>query len=327
MKGFIVRNGPNPLVYIEEKKKILPGWLKKTHRSSHEKSVTCIAIGDEVECELQTPTGKEIAVISEVYPPQTMIVRESVRYPNRKKIIASNLDQVFIVIAISNPKTPLGMIDRMTIAALSGGLIPILLFNKWDELPQKPDKSAEVEDILELYKSIFQVLPVSAHSGYNLDELKGLMQDKKSLFMGNSGVGKSALVKALTNIDLRVGEISDSSGKGKHTTRDSVLYLVNENTWIADIPGIKQLGFVQTDDPIQYFPELYKASTNCKFSNCKHDQEPGCYVKECIKQGLIDSRRLESYRKLKDEIEPEYFKERSAPEEKRPPRTRSTGRR
>jgi len=327
MKGFIVRNGPTPLIYIEDTKKIVPAWLKKTHKSSHEKSVTFIAIGDEVECELQAPTGDEIAIIHEVYPPRTILVRESVRYPNRKKIIASNLDQVFIVVAVSNPKTPHGMIDRMTVAALSGGLTPILVFNKWDELPQPSEDLAEVQDTMNMYKSIFQVLPVSAHSEYNLDELKQRMQGKKSLFMGNSGVGKSALVKALTNIDLRVGEISDSSGKGKHTTRNSMLYFVNEGTWIADIPGIKQLGFVQTEDPLQYFPELYKASVNCKFSNCKHDQEPGCYVKECIKQGLIDSRRLESYRKLKDEIEPEYFKERSTPEEKRPPRPRNTGKR
>ncbi|MDD4614642.1 MAG: ribosome small subunit-dependent GTPase A, partial [Caldisericia bacterium] len=293
---------------------------------SHEKSVTCIAIGDYVECEIQEQANEDIAVIHEVYPPTTMIVRESIRYPNRNKIIASNLDQVFIVVAVSHPTTPVGMIDRITVAALSGGLVPILVFNKWDEKPTDQAVWAEMESIIRMYQPVFKVLTVSAKSGYHTDELKACMRLKKSIFMGNSGVGKSALVKVLTGIDLRLGEISTSSGKGKHTTRDSVLYLVEDNSWVADVPGIKQLGFIQTDDPIQYFPELYKASAKCKFSNCKHDQEPGCYVKECITNGTIDARRLESYQKLKDEIEPEYFKERSMPEEKRPPRARSTGR-
>jgi ribosome biogenesis GTPase / thiamine phosphate phosphatase len=326
MKGFVVRNGPTPLVYIEAQDTIRKAWLKKTHRTSHEKSVTFLAIGDYVECEIQEQANEEIAVIHEVYPPTTMLVRESIRYPNRKKIIASNLEQVFIVVAVSSPTTPTGMIDRMTVAALSGGLVPIIVFNKWDEKPTDPVAWAEMESIIKMYQSVFKVITVSAINGYHIEELKACLHKKKSIFMGNSGVGKSALVKVLTGIDLRLGEISTSSGKGKHTTRDSVMYKMEDHSWIADVPGIKQLGFIQTDDPIQYFPELYKASANCKFSNCKHDQEPGCYVKECITKGSIDARRLESYQKLKDEIEPDYLKERSAPEEKRSPRQRTTGR-
>ncbi len=103
------------------------------------------------------------------------------------------------------------------------------------------------------------------------------------------------------------------------------MHPIDNSSWIADVPGIKQLGFIQTDDPLRYFPELHNASLHCKFSNCKHNNEPGCNVQACLQNGTIDIHRLESYKKLKDELEPDYFKERQTPEEKKAPRQRILG--
>ena len=325
MKPFVVRNGPNPEIFLPTEKKTVKAWLRKAHKSSHKKSVTALALGDYVECELQTQGSDTIAVIHEVYPPDTMIVRESVRYPNRKKIIASNLDQAFIILSAKHPRTAWGMIDRLTVAILSGKIHPIILINKWDDQPDEKEDKEFLDETIRIYKPIFPLYTVSAHTGYQIPELASLLEKKKSIFIGISGVGKTALVKAITGKELRTGSISDANKKGTHTTRDSILHPIDDSSWIADVPGIKQLGFIQTDDPLQYFPELYNASLHCKFSNCKHNNEPGCNVQACLQNGTIDIHRLESYKKLKDELEPDYFKERQTPEEKKAPRQRIFG--
>jgi ribosome biogenesis GTPase len=325
MKGFVVGTGPTPLVYLPETKQTLGAWLKKTHLSIREKSVTLLALGDNVDCTLQTDsTQKQTVIIHHIDDPTTMLSRESIRYPNRKKIIAANLDQVFIVLSAQYPVTALGMIDRMTVAALSGGLKPIIVMNKFDLLPTDPEEFNTLNKTISVYEKIFPLLKVSAKTGFNIDKLKEMLNQKKSIFIGQSGVGKTALVKALTGIELRTGIVSESNKKGQHTTSESILYQLNEDSWLADVPGIKQFGFIQTDDPIQEFPELWEASRSCKFSNCKHNTEPGCFVQKCIKDGSIDPKRLESYKKLKDELEPDYFKDRVNPEEKRAPRERSS---
>lgn len=326
MKGFVIGTGPNPVVYLPETKQTVGAWLKKSHQSDREKSVTLLALGDNILCKLQTDSSqKQIAIIHQIEDPTTMLARESIRYPNRKKIIAANLDQVFIVLSAKYPVTAWGMIDRMTVAALSGGLKPIIIFNKIDILPTDSEELNAMNETIRVYEKIFPLLKVSAKSGLNLDKLKEMLNHKKSIFIGQSGVGKTALVKSLTGIELRTGSISESNKKGQHTTSESVMYKLDEDSWLADVPGIKQFGFIQADDPIQEFPELWEASLKCKFTNCKHNKEPGCIVQEHIKEGLINSRRLESYQKLKDELEHDYFKERVNPEEKRAPRERIFG--
>lgn len=273
--------------------KIVSGWLKKSLRGCHSKSLTSIALGDQVDFEIEN----NLAIISAIEPPKTILCRESVKNPNRSKILASNLDMVIIVISVGFPETPTGLIDRMIVASLSGGLSVILCFNKIDCSTQAG------LDILNLYEKLpYPLLKISAKKKENLLELRSLMHGKKSILLGTSGVGKSTIIKSLTGLTLTTSNLNTFSGKGRHTTTISKLYKLEENTYLADIPGIKQLGFVSVKKVDCFFPEIFESASKCQFSNCTHTKEEKCQVKMDLLQNKIDPRRFESFQKMGDEI-------------------------
>lgn len=294
--GIIIETGFQIKVLSEEGSVYITK-LKNSSVSGRERSITKVTLGDEVLYEL----SEEIAIIHMIKSPKTILSRESVRYPFRSKIMAANLDQVFIVLSRQYPETPLGLIDRMIVAVLSGGMQVVLVQNKAD-LP------SQNEDIALIYRQAgFIVLETSTKTKSSLKDLTHLMQHKRSLFLGVSGVGKTSLVKEITGIDLVTAHESIDQARGHHITTYSRFYQLNYDTFIADIPGIKQLGFVGQFNTGLYFPDIAKFSQLCAYGNCSHTSEPNCQVKMALQTGQIHPSRFLSYKKIQEEIREKSF--------------------
>ncbi|MBD5388371.1 ribosome small subunit-dependent GTPase A, partial [bacterium] len=144
----------------------------------------------------------------------------------------------------------------------------------------------------------YGVLSTSTITGQGMEELRERMRNRICLFSGNSGVGKSALIRHLQpELDIRVGEISETHLKGKHTTTYARMYPLSFGGYIVDTPGIKEFGMVRftTDELSRYFPEMQQVMGDCRFNNCTHEHEPGCAVKQAVQEGVISKLRYDSY--------------------------------
>jgi len=265
-----------------------------------------IAIGDEIEFELNNDgTG----VISEVKERKNHLSRKlpkvrgaSYRGEILEQVIAANIDNVCIVSSVSEPKFNNRMIDRFLVSAESSYLNALIIINKMDL--EKPDS---IQNWIELYNSIgYKVLQTSVFTSEGIDELKKQLINKKNLFWGQSGVGKSSLLnKLFSELNLKVGNISRFSSKGTHTTVTSHLINVNDQTFIIDTPGIREIDpyGIRKEDLGHYFIEFNQHINECKFNTCTHNHEPGCDVIQAVESGKISENRYESYLRILDTID------------------------
>jgi len=212
-------------------------------------------------------------------------------------MIASNLDQSLLVATLKNPKTSSGFIDRFLVSCETYHIPAIIAFNKSDLYgPEEMERYAYLKS---LYNKIgYQVLLFSAKEQSEIKALLKILEGKKTLISGHSGVGKSTLINVLMpGKDLKVMEVSDWSGKGMHTTTFAEMYDLNNNSKIIDTPGIRELGIVDVakEELSGYFPEMRDRLQNCKFNNCLHLNEPQCAVQEAVIDGEIDEERFSNY--------------------------------
>ena len=164
-----------------------------------------------------------------------------------------------------------------------------------------------VADFHAVYESAgYRVMEVSSATGEGVGAVHELLKGRTTLVSGNSGVGKSTLIRAIDpSLDIRTGEISESHHKGRHTTTFSTMYPLAEGGAVIDTPGIKGFGLIDIDDAElwHYFPEMMRTAPDCRFYNCTHTHEPGCAVIEAVERGQIAYPRYESYLKILDEDE------------------------
>ncbi len=233
----------------------------------------------------------------------TRLRRDSTRWggdnTKNEQVIAANIDLAVIVVAAKNPPLHPRFIDRYLILIQYGDIEPVICVNK-------ADLGIENENVLSAYKNIgIRVIETSTETGQGIEELKNIISQKTVVLVGNSGVGKSSLINSiLPQLDLRVGEVGEKTGKGKHTTTSSDLIPWSDDSFIIDTPGIRSLEMANiTKQELElYFDEIAQYSHGCKFSDCLHDVENGCVVKDAVNQGLIDQQRYESYLKILHEI-------------------------
>lgn len=218
----------------------------------------------------------------------------------RKKVIAANIDQILIVTACQPVFNP-GLVDRYLVVAETLGITPVIVLNKID-LPARAQRTA-LETQLEEYNHLgYTTVLTSAVTEHGLDMLLPILHHRTSIFVGQSGVGKSSLINAiLPDARARVGNISEASGKGTHTTTTAWLYHLPDYLGdVIDSPGIREFGLwaITPQQLAHGFREFRKHAAHCRFRDCLHNGEPGCAVAMAVKDATISQRRFDSYRRI-----------------------------
>jgi len=271
--------------------------MKGRFRLDGIKSTNPISVGDYVDFKLETKNHQETGVIHSIHERQNYIVRKSVNLSKQTHIIASNIDQVFLLVTINNPPTFTSFIDRFLVSSEAYSVKTILLFNKIDAYDE--DTLLEVKYLAALYRNIgYECIGISAKTGKNIDKVKQLMEGKVSMFTGHSGVGKSTLVNAIEpGLSLKTKEISSQHMQGQHTTTFAEMFDLDFDAKIIDTPGIKGFGVVdmEKEEVGDYFPEFFKLKQDCKFNNCLHLKEPKCAVKQALDNDELAYSRYKSY--------------------------------
>lgn len=295
IKGRVIRSTGSWYTVMTDDNNLFDCRLRGKYRLQGLRTTNPVAVGDLVFFKVEP--GKETAVIEQIEDRSNVIVRKSTNLSKAAHIIASNLDQAILVATIEQPRTSTGFIDRFLATAEAYHLNSTLVFNKIDLYA--PAQMAELHELINSYETIgYRVLEVSAETGQNLEQLKAVLKDKVSLFSGHSGVGKSALVNAIdSQLNLRIGDISVAHHKGKHTTTYAEMHPLSFGGWIIDTPGIKEFGLydLEKDTLAQRFPEMRNIMSECRFSNCTHQSEPGCAVKQAVADGQIADFRYKNY--------------------------------
>ena len=261
------------------------------------RSTNPVVVGDEVEC-LADENGDWTIV--DIRPRRNYVIRRASNLSKESHIIAANLDRALLLATLRSPATPPEFVDRFLVTCEAYKVPVTILLSK-----------ADLQDpgALEAFRAVYEgagyeVVEVSTEDGRGIDRVRELLAGRTTLLSGNSGVGKSTLVRAIDpSLDIRTGEISESHGKGRHTTTFSTMYPLAGGGAVIDTPGIKGFGLLDIDDAElwHYFPEMLRTAAGCRFYNCTHTHEPGCAVAEAVRRGTIDAGRYESYLKILDE--------------------------
>lgn len=302
MLGKVIKSTGSWYIVMDENGRQWECRLRGKIRLDGLRSTNPVAVGDNVVFEEEL--GKETGVIKNIMERNNVIVRKSVNLSKASHIIASNVDLAIVVATIAEPRTSTGFIDRFLVTAEAYHIPCALIFNKCDLYSDE-----QIEDmcvLMEYYEGLgYTSFGVSAKTGFQIEELRALMKDKICLFSGHSGVGKSALVKALDpSLDVRIGAISDIHHKGKHTTTFAEMHHLDFGAWIVDTPGIKEFALfdLEKETLAQRFPEMRNMMSECRFANCTHTHEPGCAVKAAVENGDIADWRYVNYiRMMNDE--------------------------
>jgi ribosome biogenesis GTPase len=253
-----------------------------------------VAAGDIVEIEIEE--GRQ-ANIKDIQERKNYIIRKSVNLSKEAQIVAANIDNAFLVVTTTRPQTTPGFIDRFLITAEAYGIPTTLVFHKIDQYSE--EELYGVEDLIDSYDKVgYPFLVTSLVNGQNLDVMAEKMKGKVNLLSGHSGAGKSSLVNHfIPGKDIRIGDISESSNKGQHTTTFAEMHELPFGGYIVDTPGIKGFGLVDIpkEEIPNYFIEFFRLLPSCKFSNCKHINEPGCAVRAAIEKAELPESRYRSY--------------------------------
>ena len=265
------------------------------------RSTNPVVVGDRVACERDEEGDYAIRGVE---PRRNYVIRRASNLSKESHIIAANIDRALLVATLFEPVTAREFIDRFLVTCEAYKIPVTILLAKIDLARRMPDAVADFHDT---YASAgYRVVELSATEGEGVETVRGLVSEGTTLLSGNSGVGKSTLIRALEpTLDIRTGAISESHGKGRHTTTFSTVYRLGSGGSIIDTPGIKGFGLIDIEgaELWHYFPEMIGRAGDCRFYNCTHIHEPGCAVEEAVRQGLIAPSRYESYLKILDEDE------------------------
>lgn len=287
---------------------MLPEWnpfpavLKGRIRLKANDSTNPVAVGDKVRFEADAESAGGVtltnpALITEILDRKNYVVRKSTNLSRQSHVIAANIDMAFAVVTLYFPEVKLPFLDRMLVTCEVYGVPVTIVMNKVDLYREEAPEFTQ--NFIDIYtKAGYKVVQTSAKTGEGIDELREICRDKVCLFSGESGVGKSSLIKALDpSLDPKVGKISVAHLQGKHTTSLYEMYRLASGGTVIDTPGLRGFGLVnlEKEEIARYFPEMLKAAENCRFTPCTHTHEPGCAVKEAVENGEISSERYTSY--------------------------------
>ncbi|WP_200980357.1 ribosome small subunit-dependent GTPase A [Echinicola sp. 20G] len=302
MKGRVIKStGSWYLVDTDEGQ--INSRLRGKFKQDDLKLTNPIAVGDFVT--LSKEENQETAIISSILPRENYIIRKSTRKSHFSHILASNIDQAFLVITLKQPRTSLGFIDRFIVSTESFRIPTTLVVNKIDVIKKEKDQEF-LQDIREIYEPLgYPVMEISAlHDADLKSQFSEKLKGKTTLLSGHSGVGKSTLLnKLVPDAGQSTKEVSSFTSKGVHTTTFAEMFPVEDGGYLIDTPGIKEFGIldIEEEELSHYFVEMRKYLGQCKYNNCKHLNEPGCKVLEVLEEGYIHPYRYDSYVKILNE--------------------------
>lgn len=282
--------------------KPFPAVLKGRIRLNENDSTNPIAVGDLVRYSAEVSDMEEInlhnpAVISEIMDRKNHLIRRSTNLSKQSHVIAANIDMAFIIVTLYFPELKLPFLDRILVTCEVYGIPVTIVLNKVDLYRSEAEEA--VEDFKRIYNTAgYNIIETSVLTGEGIDRLRLECKDRVCLFSGESGVGKSSIIKAIDpGCDPKIGKISTAHLQGKHTTSLYEMYNISSGGFIIDTPGIRGFGLVELEkeEIALYFPEMLKAAQNCRFTPCTHTHEPGCAVKEALDNGEISAERYNSY--------------------------------
>jgi ribosome biogenesis GTPase len=302
-KGIVLKSTGKFYNVLTDDGKELTARIRGKIRLEGLRTTNPVAVGDRVEILAEKNEQEELFTIESIEPRKNYLVRKSTNLSKQKQILAANIDCIYLVVTIEQPVTQLGFIDRFLVSAESFRIPVSILFNKIDLY------SDESKHKMQEWKTLYEEIGYPCHFISTLESetynfLKTEIKGKQVLFAGNSGVGKSSMVKCIDpNIDLRIGEISEAHFAGKHTTTFAEMYQVATGGFIIDSPGIRAFGLVEIEKEVlaHYFPEMRRLMGQCKFHNCMHINEPKCAVKEAVEEGKIAESRYINYLQMLEE--------------------------
>jgi len=277
---------------------LFPAVLRGKVRLERSGATNPVAVGDRVRYETDGPATEEHpAVIKEILPRENYLIRRSTNLSRQSHVIAANLDQAVIVVSLLFPELKLPFLDRILVTC-EVYKVPVLIVLAKVDLYRE-----EVPEMMAAFRRIYEgagypVLETSARTGEGIDALRERCQGRINLFSGESGVGKSSLIKALDpSLDPKIGRISEAHLQGMHTTSLYEMYRLGSGGFVIDTPGLRGFGLVdlEKEEISKYFPEMLAVMDNCRFVPCTHTHEPDCAVKEALEAGQISAERYNSY--------------------------------
>lgn len=272
---------------------VLRGRVKREERVGEK-----VVVGDRVEVARGESRGEEVWTIEEVHERRSALVRRAPGKAPRAKVIVANVDQVVVVFAAAHPAPHLRMLDRFLVLCESSELEPLIVVNKVDLAGE-----AEARALFGVYQRIgYRVLHTAAKRGVGIEPLRDAICGRTSAVTGPSGVGKSSLLNAVQpGLALRVASVSDAVQKGRHTTVTAQLIPLHCGGYVADTPGLRELGLwgIDPEELELLFREFEPFRGRCRFGNtCTHTHEPGCAIRAAVEAGEISPSRYESYARM-----------------------------
>ncbi len=279
----------------EAAERVLLCSLRPSLRTPHSGFSNIVAAGDEV---VVSHNGHSRGIVDAVLPRRSALARPDVFYSHLQQVIVANVDQLLVVASWRDPNFWPELVDRYLLAAVRNNLAPVVCINKVDlaEDPAPLDETARA-----LRRAGYRVILTSAVTGEGLAELRDVLHGKTTALAGLSGVGKSSLLSAAEpGLNLKVGEVNEHQHMGRHTTTQVSLHGLAAGGFVADTPGIREMGLagLRQADLGQLYAEFALFAARCEYANCSHTREPGCAVKQAVRRGELYLMRYESYRKI-----------------------------
>ena len=276
--------------------------IKGKIRLHNSKSTSPVVVGDRVSFILDIENNSQ-GIITEVQKRRNHIIRKSVKLSKKFQVIASNIDQIYLIITLNYTITFTQFIDRILVTAEAYRIPLNLVFNKMD-IYSSSEKN-EIKKLKNIYELIgYKCYKISALNKDSVNKVSKSMKNKVNMIIGHSGVGKSTLINTISpNLMIKTSNISDLHKQGQHTTTYSEMFDLSDKIKIIDTPGIKGFGLVDMDsnEIKNYFPEFKNLNGNCKYNNCLHLNEPNCAVINALNLNKISESRYKSYLNLIDE--------------------------